>query len=841
MATDTLSAQARALADLQAQADNYPELGRRKFTSIGEADQAIQRVNQARNEIKLPGYSGTLGSRLFEAWEAANSFKNSDPEKASIFKKAIIDKVGQYRPGYPEWAIFMGIADQASQDYAKLDNERLLKPLLTEFGNDNAQTRAIAQGLVNQGVKSVKDLAVKTDANGKQVFYNKSNNQPITSYRFGMLGDGQGGISGGDLFFNLTADASGNISIAPDWSPRAGGVLKDLAPVIGIGLLLVPGIGQSIGASILGGSAATVAATVGLSVTAVTTAVGAATISAGMTALQGGSVEDVIKSGVSAAVSSGLNVAAGGGVSGAVAGSVAGTVIKGGDATQIVTNAIAAGVGAGVQGALPDNPDAGAIIGSATRTYIATGGNMDQTLLNAAATSVGTLIQSNDGTSSLPKTSTSIPVGESFNYGGNTYQELEDGTAQVTNAKGNTLIIPKDSFQELKQDYATDLASGAIQPAGGATLAPVTVVGSTTLLDTTYNLLSNGGAEYVDSRGTKRTLSPQEWLLEQDQLGGTAAPTLAPVKVTATTLPPSLDTQILSLMDATTAPTLSPVSITATTELPTLSPTLPAPTLPGVTVSATTGAPTLPPWWEQMTANPTLPVVTVSATTELPTILPTLPPVTISATTELPTLPPWWDQMTAVPTLAPVQIVATTELPTLSPTLPPVTVSATTELPTLSPTLPPVVVTATTELPTLSPTLPPVVVTATTEIPTLPPPVPTLPPVTIAPTTEPPTLSPTLPPETTPPVTTLPPATTAPPTIKPTKAPTYPVVIGVTPEPTPRVSAPSTITGVSPARLLADALAAYRPAGAIEGEESGKERQNVWNEKSLRLKDALGL
>jgi hypothetical protein len=49
------------------------------------------------------------------------------------------------------------------------------------------------------------------------------------------------------------------------------------------------------------------------------------------------------------------------------------------------------------------------------------------------------------------------------------------------------------------------------------------------------------------------------------------------------------------------------------------------------------------------------------------------------------------------------------------------------------------------------------------------------------------------------------------------------------------------ITGVSPARLLADALAAYRPAGAIEGEESGKERQNVWNEKSLRLKDALGL
>ena len=66
----------------------------------------------------------------------------------------------------------------------------------------------------------------------------------------------------------------------------------------------------------------------------------------------------------------------------------------------------------------------------------------------------------------------------------------------------------------------------------------------------------------------------------------------------------------------------------------------------------------------------------------------------------------------------------------------------------------------------------------------------------------------------------------------------YPTVTSV--PPTPRVKLP-VISGASPARLLADALAAYRPAGAIEGEESGKERQNVWNEKSLRLKDALGL
>jgi hypothetical protein len=550
--------------------------------------------------------------------------------------------------------------------------------------------------------------------------------------------------------------------------------------------------------------------------------------------LSGGTVEDVIRNAAGAGVSVGLNFGMGGGVSGAVAGSTAGTIVRGGDASQVVTNAFAAGVGAGVQGAMTENPDAGKIVGSAARTYIATGGNVDQTLLSATLTGIGTLDQNTAGTSSLPKTSTSPPVGQSFNYGGNTYQELEDGTAQVTNAKGNTFVIPRDSFQELKEDYANDSAVGAIAPSSvAATLQPVNVIGTAQLQDTTYNLLSNGGAEYFDSRGTKRTLSPQEWVVEQSQLGGTVAPTLPPVSVTATTLPPSLDTQILSLMNATeaptlflgtVAPTLPPVKISATTLPPTLddqildliSPTT-APTLPPVSITATTELPTLPPTLPPATSPPpTLPGVTVSATTELPTLsptlpVPTLPGVTITATSELPTLPPWWDQLTAIPTLPPVEIVATTELPTLPPTLPPVVITETTGIPTLPPTLPPFT--------------------------------PTLPPVTITPTTETPTLPPTLPPETTPPVTTLPPATTAPPTSKPTgrptKEPTYPVVITVTPEPRPR--APSTITGVSPARLLADALAAYRPAGAIEGEESGKERQNVWNEKSLRLKDALGL
>ena len=579
-------------------------------------------------------------------------------------------------------------------------------------------------------------------------------------------------------------------AVAQRYVQESGGSDKWLNSVLPAALavasFVIPGIGSAIGSAILGESAAAIGATVGLSAAQVSTAVGSAALSAASTAAQGGSAEDILKNAAGAGLSAGLNLGVGGGVTGAVVGSTAGTLVRGGDAEQILTNAVAAGAGAGVSGVF------GATAGTAVRTLIATG-STDQALLSAALTEIGAQTQGKTGigtdTFTGPTTSTSQPVGQPFNYAGVTYQELSDGTAQTTSASGQTRIISADTLSEIKQDYSNDLASGAITPTfATVTLQPVNVIGSTQLQDTTYNLLSDGGAEYTDSRGNKRLLSAQEWAVEQSQLGGTAAPTLAPVNVTATTLPPSIDTQILSLMNATAAPTL-----------------------PVVAVTATTGLPTNPPWWDQMTAGPTLPVVTVGATTTPVTLAPTLPVVTVSATTGLPTIPP----------TLPV---------TLAPTLPPVTISATTEVPTLPPTLPPV-------------TLAPVTIIPTTELPTLPPPslppTPTLPPVTIAPTTETPTLFPTLPPETTPPVTTLPPATTAPPTIKPTKEPTYPVVISVTPEPRPR--APSTITGASPARLLADALAAYRPAGAIEGEESGKERQNVWNEKSLRLKDALGL
>jgi len=49
------------------------------------------------------------------------------------------------------------------------------------------------------------------------------------------------------------------------------------------------------------------------------------------------------------------------------------------------------------------------------------------------------------------------------------------------------------------------------------------------------------------------------------------------------------------------------------------------------------------------------------------------------------------------------------------------------------------------------------------------------------------------------------------------------------------------VTAFAPQTGLSQALTAVRPAGETEGTATGKERQQVWNEASLRLKDALGL
>lgn len=142
--------------------------------------------------------------------------------------------------------------------------------------------------------------------------------------------------------------------------------------ILSVATLAVPGLGEMIGASILEGLGVTGATA------AVEAGVGAAALSAGSTAAQGGSIDDVLKNSATAGFATGINIGLGGGVTGAAAGSFAGSAIQGGSVDQVLTNALAAGAGAGVQGVL--GPAAGTIV----RDLIKTGEVSDRTLINAA-------------------------------------------------------------------------------------------------------------------------------------------------------------------------------------------------------------------------------------------------------------------------------------------------------------------------------------------------------------------------------------------------------------------------------------------------------------------------
>jgi hypothetical protein len=531
--------------------------------------------------------------------------------------------------------------------------------------------------------------------------------------------------------------------------------------VLAVASLAVPGIGATIGSAILSAAGITGASA------AVTAGVGAAAMSAASTAAAGGSVEDVLRSAATAGVSAGLNIGMGGGVSGAVTGSAAGTIIRGGDASQVLTNAFAAGVGAGVQGALPDNPDAGKIIGSAARTYIATGGDVDQTLLNTAVTAIGTL----DKPTTYAQTTTAQPAkgAAPFQYGNDTYQELEDGTAKVTTQSGNVRILSADTFNEIKQDYAADVAAGAVPPAG-PTLPPQTVTETTPVVSPTVTDLDL--VKQVDAQPVP-TVDPKELervIVQGQRETANAAPVVTDI--------PEVRPDTTRGLPAPTAE-LPPVTVTGKREEE-IAPTVTE--LPPVTVTGERDPSVeLPPVTVTGQRDPVyeLDPVTVTGARE-PTV--ELDPVTITGKQEEEVSP-------TVTELDPVTVVGKDD-PIYE--LDPVTITGKPEI-----------------------ELDPVIITGKKEDDLI--------------------IDDPIPPkekEKDPKKE----DTKEKPKGEPKKV--YPTVTSVPP---PIRSRQPIITGASPARLLADALAAYRPAGAIEGEESGKERQNVWNEKSLRLKDALGL
>jgi hypothetical protein len=729
-----------------------------------------------------------------------------------------------------------------------------------------------------------------------------------------------------------------------------------VAPVIAIA---VPGIGTAVGAAILGSSAAATAAAVGLSVSAVTTAVGAAAISAGTTALQGGDVEDVLKAGLSAGVTSGVNFAVGGGVTGAVAGSAAGTAIQGGDASQVLTNAFAAGVGAGVQDAMPNNPDVGKTLGSAARTYIATGGNIDQTLLNTTVTAIGTLDKQ-----------TGAPI-ESRTAGG---QQLDANTVLGTNVSGtgdditNALvgmmstqkpdISNIDDFKSLvSEELLKSQFDPVAGPAAGSSGARAIAIAEQSVLPAAIRFVASN--PQLAAQAIQFLNQVQLW----GAAGAAASLFLAPsdtrdlsvdeirmlmkpippneLKISADNILKSEPSKVVSTYNPSQEPTSStPATPPKTTTTPAKVTTTPAKitdtgdesarllarfpppgTVPSSDLSVMGGAEG-DPIYTQLTAainsgiDPYIAIAEMAGeargynedpTSYLNDLVDAAAKQGLDAEKSVDAI-----VSTAVapesrtkdePIVGPVRPGAIPgEVPGIAPGVVPGVVTGAGAVPGVIPeAIPipgtvvgtgagtlagtgavslPIVNTASGTLvgsparpgePPIGPGIlsiidpgldfsigPPNLDIGTGAKPNVGQPEgsseppegssegPDSEPGTSVPPTDPSVL-PTEPfvPPVAPPTSPEPLPGTEPPTeLKPPpeyQSPPKPIYATVTQTPRPRKPIPPTIVGPSPARLLADALSAYRPAGAIEGAETGKERQNVWNEKSLRLKDALGL
>jgi len=591
--------------------------------------------------------------------------------------------------------------------------------------------------------------------------------------------------------------------------------------VLAVALLVNPTIGLSLGSAILGSSATGVGAAVGLSATQVASAVGASALSAATTALSGGTVEDVIRNAAGAGVASGLNFGMGGGVSGAVTGSVAGTIIKGGDASQVVTNAFAAGVGAGVQGAMTENPDAGKILGSAARTYIATGGDMDQTLLNTAATAIGTL---DNPAKTVQQAQAAVTPASDAAEQERAAREIEAVT-QSDAARRQELA----NYQEVLNQYAIDkaiyeqtygpietaappAAAPSVAPAAEATLPPQTVVAPAPVVSpvvTDLDLVKQVAAQPTP------TVDPKE--LERVIVQGQGANVANAASVVAPTV---TGTDLINQVAEQPAPTVEPkalekVIVQGQRETANVANVTPVQTdittPPPDTTRSLEPVEILGKYEYEQPEEKKTEVVTDIPSTELE-------PVEVRAKYEQLPQPGFETYEPPTPRLEDVTIQGyrdkppevTTDVPP-STSLEPVEILGKYEYEQPEEKKISEVVTDVFTPPTA---LEPVTVTPPLVAPPPPPPAPEV--KAEEPKKEEPKKEP-----------------------KKEAKKLYPTVTSVPPPKRP--GRQPIITGASPARLLADALAAYRPAGAIEGEESGKERQNVWNEKSLRLKDALGL
>jgi hypothetical protein len=484
-------------------------------------------------------------------------------------------------------------------------------------------------------------------------------------------------------------------SVAQRYLEQSGGSdkwLNSILPAaISVASLLVPGVGQTLGAEILanigitGATADAAAAAVGLTAKELGSAVGASAISAATTALQGGSVEDVIKSAAGAGAANGLNMGLGGGVLGATAGSAAGTLIKGGDVGQIITNALAAAAGAGAQDVLKDNPDAGKIIGTAARTYIATGGNLDQTLLNTAASAIGAANQP-------AKTAQQTQAAAAPDNGGLSNAEFlqDQQTAAIQDAAAREQALA--DYQEKLKQYEIEKALYDAKYPPKETVATAEPVATTPAQDElssqTIVAKSPDVAPVVTSTDLTKKIAPQptpavdnktlQSVLVQGQkeVAPVEIGTTSPVQTPNITVPPVQPSQADEKLAEPgfeaypiTGPKLEDVKVQAYTEKPPEVVTdVPVSVAPKV-VSTTPVAPVIP-------AAPATPV-------ELPPNTPKLEDVLVRAKAE--TAPVVTDVVLPTPPVAPVAPTApTSPVPQVAPAAAPAEPAKTTLYPTVT-------------------------------------------------------------------------------------------------------------------------------------------------------------
>jgi len=242
--------------------------------ALPAAQQAVPDISQAVNTLTAPASANALATATapagaptvtaapganataaeWDAWNQANFGANSafanqfatvDPTKISSAAQPDLSNLdftkGQTGKDITEmagWSMANPGATPAEIEnrYSQMQDKNAL---VTQLGIDSPQAQIIAWGLASQGLKNFADIDVKQE-NGNTVFYNKATGQPINGNRFAMIGNGQYGVEGGDLFFNLGLDSAGNLTFNPEFSRRRTANDNVVGQALDFGLKFTP-------------------------------------------------------------------------------------------------------------------------------------------------------------------------------------------------------------------------------------------------------------------------------------------------------------------------------------------------------------------------------------------------------------------------------------------------------------------------------------------------------------------------------------------------------------------------------------------------------------------------